>query len=196
MSNQPYVLYRFFGADETLLYIGITSDPGQRVQQHAATKNWWGEVLTILMEHHPDRESLLLAERDAIIAEGPRYNIVHNGGMRASRESIPAQGRVFDGLVGRFFSNGYVFGQVVGRESQFLVAQIHLGGMKLGDQILVAPADMTNWTFYSTPHELNMALGCGEFLDDGKCERIPSHKTYDGYRCLRCAAFYPDAVFA
>lgn len=34
-------LYRFYDAGESLLYIGITNNPGRRLEQHSATKSWW-----------------------------------------------------------------------------------------------------------------------------------------------------------
>lgn len=74
------VLYRFWDADEQLLYVGITLNPGHRWTSHRNDKPWWSEVATITIETHPDRRAVLEAERRAIVAERPRYNIVHNYG--------------------------------------------------------------------------------------------------------------------
>lgn len=74
MTNQQHVLYRFYDATGALLYIGITSNPGNRFQQHAQEKPWWHEVRGITLELYPDRASVLQAETLAIHVEKPRFN--------------------------------------------------------------------------------------------------------------------------
>lgn len=74
------VLYRFWGKDGTLLYVGITFRPNARWKAHSKDKPWWSEVVTITLEFHPDRESVEAAEREAIRSERPKYNVVHNRG--------------------------------------------------------------------------------------------------------------------
>jgi hypothetical protein len=74
----PHALYRFFGADGSLLYIGLTMNPGTRWPSHAREKPWWLAVHTVTIEHFPDRPSVEAAERAAIRAERPRHNVVHN----------------------------------------------------------------------------------------------------------------------
>jgi predicted GIY-YIG superfamily endonuclease len=76
--NQPHALYRFFAADGSLLYVGITCDVGGRWKQHSKDKPWWTEVVGCTLEHFDDRVSVLAAEQAAIQTERPRYNIVHN----------------------------------------------------------------------------------------------------------------------
>lgn len=73
-----HALYRFYDSTGGLLYIGITSDPGARFGQHRGDKPWWTEVANIGIEQFSDRASVLTAERAAIVAERPRYNIIHN----------------------------------------------------------------------------------------------------------------------
>lgn len=77
-DRRPHALYRFWDSSDVLLYIGITMNPGERWKQHRAEKPWWFEVAKVTVENYPDRKSVLDAERDAIIAEGPKYNIVYN----------------------------------------------------------------------------------------------------------------------
>jgi hypothetical protein len=76
MSDQ-HALYRFFDADENLLYIGITMNPAQRWRAHAHDKQWWHEVADIRIEKQSSRAAALTAEAVAIREECPRYNIVH-----------------------------------------------------------------------------------------------------------------------
>lgn len=83
----PHALYRFYDAARNLLYVGITLDPGSRWKQHAHDKPWWHEVTSTTIETYPDRASVLEAERAAIIAERPRYNVVHNRGKRTAQSA-------------------------------------------------------------------------------------------------------------
>jgi hypothetical protein len=70
-------LYRFFDADDELLYVGISRDPAERWKQHR-DKPWWRDVAMRVVEWHDDRPSAERAERKAIQTEGPRYNVQHN----------------------------------------------------------------------------------------------------------------------
>lgn len=76
----PNALYRFWDADGTLLYIGITLKPSSRWKHHAKNKPWWHEVAVITVEAFPNREAVEEAEREAIRIQRPKYNVVHNGG--------------------------------------------------------------------------------------------------------------------
>ncbi len=77
-ANQPHALYRFYDAAGSLLYIGLTVDPGTRWKTHRREKPWWLDVANISIEHFPDRASVERAERVAIQTERPRYNSTHN----------------------------------------------------------------------------------------------------------------------
>lgn len=70
-------LYRFFGPTGDLLYVGITMDPASRWHQHRLDKPWWSLISTITVETHPTRKAVLDAERAAIQAERPRFNVTH-----------------------------------------------------------------------------------------------------------------------
>ena len=87
-----HTLYRFFNAEGTLLYVGITNDPGRRMTKHRGGKSWWLEVARVEMEQHPDRLALRAAELKAIEHERPLYNIQHNrpaARVAAQPESTP-----------------------------------------------------------------------------------------------------------
>ena len=72
-------VYRIWGRDGTLLYVGSTTrPPGERVAEHAREKPWWGEVGRWDAQPVADRV-LLRVEAAAIRSQRPRYNITHNG---------------------------------------------------------------------------------------------------------------------
>lgn len=78
LADEPHALYRFYGAGGTLLYIGITNSIPTRLKKHNADKPWWTGVAQVRIEHYPNRTAVLEAERRAIIAEKPLYNVQHN----------------------------------------------------------------------------------------------------------------------
>lgn len=82
-------LYRFFGKNDELIYIGITNSIPRRFDQHETGKPWFTEAARITVEHHPNRGAALAAEKAAIIEERPKYNIQHN---RRGREKAAARG--------------------------------------------------------------------------------------------------------
>jgi hypothetical protein len=69
-----HALYRMFDEHGHLLYIGITGDLGKRLGQHSF-KRWFPLVQRITLEWLPNRAAALVAERRAISAERPRYNL-------------------------------------------------------------------------------------------------------------------------
>jgi len=75
-------LYRYFDADEALLYVGITSRRTGRSLQHAGEKAWWGEVARATWEHFDTREQAADAERRAIRDEQPAHNVVGRTTLR------------------------------------------------------------------------------------------------------------------
>lgn len=77
-QHVPTALYRLYGADGTLLYIGVTDNPDRRFKQHRDTKPWWPQVAQKTIEWRPSRVVALADEADAIRAEAPVYNIDHN----------------------------------------------------------------------------------------------------------------------
>ena len=71
-------LYRFFDANDRLLYVGISFSAVARASQHRSEKDWWSDVARMDVEHLPSRAAAEQAERDAIRAESPLHNVVHN----------------------------------------------------------------------------------------------------------------------
>jgi hypothetical protein len=72
-------LYRMYGANKQLLYVGISGHAGVRATQHAEDKPWWPQVKHIDIEHLScPRDQLLAYEKRCIQTEKPLYNVQHN----------------------------------------------------------------------------------------------------------------------
>lgn len=72
------VLYRAYGFDQQLLYIGISSNWVKRFDQHAENSQWFHETDYIRLQHFETREQVKKAERLAIQHERPKYNVQYN----------------------------------------------------------------------------------------------------------------------
>lgn len=70
-------LYRFFGADRRLLYIGITSLGPNRWAEHERHREWWDQVASSTVQQFDSREDAHAAEVAAIRDEEPPYNLRH-----------------------------------------------------------------------------------------------------------------------
>ncbi|MEV5314282.1 GIY-YIG nuclease family protein [Streptomyces sp. NPDC052610] len=70
-------LYRFRDAAGSLLYLGISSDPDRRETQHArdAAETWYPLVSDRTVTWFDSREEAEAAEKAAIAAERPRFNV-------------------------------------------------------------------------------------------------------------------------
>lgn len=76
----PYSLYRLYGEEETLLYVGMSMNLPARLTNHRVQKEWWTAVHHIGVEHFDSRRKVLDAEREAIQSEHPLWNIQHRVG--------------------------------------------------------------------------------------------------------------------
>jgi predicted GIY-YIG superfamily endonuclease len=71
-------LYRIWGDEDLLLYIGISDYFGRRWREHAKAQPWWDEMRRLTADEWYDRrEDAEEAEAAAIKAEGPKYNKKH-----------------------------------------------------------------------------------------------------------------------
>lgn len=87
MSKDKQTLYRHFGADGELLYVGVTSRIPSRIKDHSKQSHWWLNISRIELEHFDSREAVLEAERAAIINEKPKHNIHHARGSVVEMQS-------------------------------------------------------------------------------------------------------------
>lgn len=70
-------LYRLFGLEGELLYVGIANNPESRWTQHSKTKEWWHLVAKKTTCWFDRRIVAADAEVKAIQTERPRFNIMH-----------------------------------------------------------------------------------------------------------------------
>jgi len=71
-----FCVYRHFDAHGALLYIGETDDWQGRTKDHRHTAPWFGEVVTIKIEHFATRRAKAEAEKRAVRQEEPLWNIL------------------------------------------------------------------------------------------------------------------------
>ena len=85
-------LYRFYNADDELLYIGISLSAVHRASQHRRGKSWWPEVARMTVERiYGDRKHAESVEGAAIRRERPKYNIKHADGLLGERAATTDQ---------------------------------------------------------------------------------------------------------
>lgn len=75
---EHHVLYRVFGHDEALLYVGRTLAPIQRFTTHQREKDWWRNVAVITLQHFEGLDAVVAAECQAIRDEHPVHNVLHS----------------------------------------------------------------------------------------------------------------------
>ena len=88
-GEQRTALYRFYDADERLLYVGITNDPWRRWRQHVLEKSWYPQVKHQAVTWYDNRTAAEVAEYVAIRCEYPRFNIA--GAVRPVPDEAPAE---------------------------------------------------------------------------------------------------------
>jgi predicted GIY-YIG superfamily endonuclease len=89
VNVERYAVYRCYGDDGQLLYVGETGDLGTRFASHAQ-KLWFTQVRGITLEWYLDELDALNAERRAIHVEHPKYNVVHRSAPLLEPRRPPA----------------------------------------------------------------------------------------------------------
>jgi predicted GIY-YIG superfamily endonuclease len=77
-SDQRTALYRLYDADDVLLYVGISSEPKQRLKKHKWTQRWGGLIARQAVEWFDTWAAAEDAEEEAVKAERPIHNGTHN----------------------------------------------------------------------------------------------------------------------
>ena len=75
-------LYKIYNNDGRLLYIGISDKLLSRISSHIKRKPWSDEISIIRIDNFKSREELEEAERSAIGAEKPLYNVINNNNYK------------------------------------------------------------------------------------------------------------------
>jgi hypothetical protein len=73
---KPTTLYRLYDAAGVLLYVGVATNPGGRLKDHAKGKPWWPDVADVRVELYGTTKDTAQAERTAVRAENPKHNVV------------------------------------------------------------------------------------------------------------------------
>lgn len=81
-------LYRWFDADDLLLYIGISDDLSARTGTHARESSWMDFADRSTKERFEDRSEALASETAAIESEQPLFNYRDNTGLAARRRLV------------------------------------------------------------------------------------------------------------
>lgn len=75
-------VYRFYDADDVLLYIGMSQCPFKRSVDHARTAVWYFDVVYMEVEWFKCEDLAHLAERVSIDRERPIHNTLHRHSAR------------------------------------------------------------------------------------------------------------------
>ncbi|WP_282026877.1 hypothetical protein [Limimaricola cinnabarinus] len=87
--NGPTQLYRHYSSTGELLYVGISLSALRWLAQHNGKAHWASQIARVEIESYPTRTAALEAEREAIILQRPKHNIVH---ARSGHDLQPPKG--------------------------------------------------------------------------------------------------------
>lgn len=73
--ERPVTVYRFYAANDELLYVGISNNPPARFRQHTEHAGWWTDAVRVDLTHYATEQAARAAELQAIRIEHPKYNI-------------------------------------------------------------------------------------------------------------------------
>lgn len=94
IRRRETVLYHYYDDQDVLLYVGITANMFTRTNSHETDSTWMDFAARSTIEHFPDRESALEAEKGAIRHHRPLFNVEHN-------EHPDREARLVDYLIDR-----------------------------------------------------------------------------------------------
>jgi len=78
VRRRETVLYRYYDAEDVLLYVGISANMPARLGSHETDSTWMDFAARSTLEHFGDRADAEKAEQAAIEADRPLFNILHN----------------------------------------------------------------------------------------------------------------------
>lgn len=74
-TRRWFYLYRYFGADGALLYVGVTGDPYRRWVEHRRRSPWADDVAEVAVERYAYEDLAYAQERAVIKSERPLHNV-------------------------------------------------------------------------------------------------------------------------
>ncbi len=72
---KQHQLYRAYGENGLLLYVGVSVNAINRASQHNKLSNWFKDIKKLDIESFNSRSELMQAERKAVAKEQPLHNI-------------------------------------------------------------------------------------------------------------------------
>ncbi|MEL6584029.1 MAG: hypothetical protein AAFQ36_09370 [Pseudomonadota bacterium] len=94
-KSKGFQVYRMRASSGALIYVGSSGQSLVRFQGHQSQSDWFGEVVTIEVEHFGSRLDAQIAEIEAILSEEPRENSLHPkaremlAALKKRREAAP-----------------------------------------------------------------------------------------------------------
>ena len=79
-------LYRAYGPENQLLYVGISGNWSERLHSHERTSEWMELADYVKLERYSTREEVEMAERQAIVTEAPLFNKMHNISFESAKD--------------------------------------------------------------------------------------------------------------
>lgn len=89
MNEREPILYRWWGEDGTLLYVGKSISLFARIAAHRKSSGFFPSAATMTIERFPDEAALAIAEVVAIREEHPLHNVAHNRAAGSPRMLLP-----------------------------------------------------------------------------------------------------------
>ncbi len=87
MNNKKNALYRHYNSNGELLYVGISLSSVDRLARHVRHSSWAYDISRIDITWMSSRRAALLAERNAIHDESPKYNKFHNSDNKSDNDT-------------------------------------------------------------------------------------------------------------
>jgi len=75
LDQERTYVYRLWDNDKNLLYVGVSNNWANRINQHKQQKQWSGQISSVTVEEFASRYEALAAESKAIQTENPIYNL-------------------------------------------------------------------------------------------------------------------------
>jgi predicted GIY-YIG superfamily endonuclease len=113
LNARKTAVYRLYGADDQLLYVGITVNPKVRLADHEQAKFWWHLVTRTDVQWFDSRPLAEAAEGTAIRDERPRYDATErlgSGWRRVQKQDDPFWSAAAEALAARIEAGEYEVG--------------------------------------------------------------------------------------